>query len=153
VFAVANQATNCWLKSASEAKVRPGRNVTLNAHKPTVPTGAVTYRFTDAIGPRDTGESRNMMKLLWVGFTILAATGALTTVVFTIISGVEYRMAEDQGLQPGSTPAWIALGTEVGLWIFALALVALAATGVVALILRRRRNAHHPIASSDSSTM
>lgn len=94
-----------------------------------------------------------MMKLLWVGFTILAATGALTTVVFTIISGVEYRMAEDQGLQPGFTPAWIVLGTEVGLWTFALALVALAAAGVVALVLRRRRNAHHPIASSDSSTM
>ena len=79
-----------------------------------------------------------LLKRLAVGFTILAGSGALAAVVFTIISGVQYRIREDQGLQPEYAPAWIVFGTCSGLWLFALGAVGLATTGVVALLRRRR---------------
>jgi hypothetical protein len=80
------------------------------------------------------------MKRIRVGFTILAVIGALTAIVFTVISGADYRVQEDQGLQPGYTPIWIWVGARVGMSIFALGVVALAVSGVVALVQRRSRN-------------
>jgi hypothetical protein len=79
-----------------------------------------------------------VVKRLVTAFTIMAGGGALAAVVFTIISGVLYRIREDQGLQPQYAPAWIVFGTYSGLWLCALGVAALAVTGVAALLRRRR---------------
>jgi hypothetical protein len=79
-----------------------------------------------------------VVKRLVTAFTIVAGSGALAAVIFTIISGVQYRLREDQGLQPEYAAAWIVFGTYCGLWLFALGFVALTATGVVAIAARKR---------------
>ncbi|MEP6481081.1 MAG: hypothetical protein ABJA94_03640 [Rhodoglobus sp.] len=76
-----------------------------------------------------------------LGFTILASLGALTAIVFQVIAGVQYRIDEERGVQPGYSPAWLVAGTEVGMWVFAFALVALAATAVLSLVRRQRLKA------------
>ena len=91
-----------------------------------------------------------MLKRLAAAFTILAGSGALAVVVFTIISGVQYRIREDQGLQPQYAPPWIVFGTNAGLWLCALGVAALTATGAVALLRRRRRSAPDHTDASDS---
>ena len=73
-----------------------------------------------------------MVKRFAAAFTILGGSGALAAVVFTIISGAQYRFREDQGLQPEYAPDFIVFGTYCGLWLFALGVVALAVTGIVA---------------------
>jgi len=79
-----------------------------------------------------------VVKRLVGAFTITTGSGALAAVVFTIISGVQYRIREDQGLQPEYAPAWIVFGTYSGLWLCALGVAGLALTGVAALLRRRR---------------
>lgn len=79
-----------------------------------------------------------VVKRLVTAFTIVAGSGALAAVVFTVISGVQYRIREDQGLQPQYAPAWIVVGTNSGLWLCVLGVAGLALTGVTALLPRRR---------------
>lgn len=81
------------------------------------------------------------MRRLAIAFTTLASIGAATVVILTVISGFDYRMQEQQGLQPGYAPAWIVTGTTAGLAVFAGAMLALAAIGVAALVRQRRRDA------------
>ena len=78
------------------------------------------------------------MKRYWIGLAVLGSAGLLTAIVLTVIEGVAYRVREDQGLDPIPAALWVANLTYAGLWVFAVALVALAATGVVALVRRRR---------------
>lgn len=78
------------------------------------------------------------MKRVWIGFTVLGSLGLLTVIVLTVIEGVKYRIREEQGLDPIYAPDWVAAATSAGLVIFALALVGLAVTGVVALVQHRR---------------
>jgi hypothetical protein len=85
--------------------------------------------------------TNTVVKRLTTAFTITAGIGALGAVVFTFISGVQYRIREDQGLQPQYTAAWIVTGTSWGLWLCALGLAALTVSGAVALLRRRRRSA------------
>jgi len=84
-------------------------------------------------------QRETLLRRLSVAFIILLGIGALTAIVFTIISGVQYRMQEEQGLQPGYAPGWIVLGTYTGVWLFLLGVAALAVTGVVALAAVRHR--------------
>jgi hypothetical protein len=78
-------------------------------------------------------------KRVWLTFTVLAGIGLLTTVVVTIISGLQYRAREDQGLQPVYAPTWIVMGTYGGLVIFVLSLIGLGIASVLVLQKRRRR--------------
>ncbi|TFB84288.1 hypothetical protein E3O44_15755 [Cryobacterium algoricola] len=80
------------------------------------------------------------MKRTWISFTILGGLGLLTAIVLTVIEGVKYRVREEQGLDPIYAPDWVAMSTYAGLWLFALAVIALAVTGSVALVQRRRRH-------------
>ncbi|MEC5148507.1 hypothetical protein [Cryobacterium sp. GrIS_2_6] len=49
-------------------------------------------------------------------------------------------MREEQGLDPLYAPDWVAASTYAGLWMFVLTVIALAVTGSVALVQRRRRH-------------
>jgi hypothetical protein len=79
------------------------------------------------------------MKRVWVCFTVLGSVGLLTAIVLTVIEGLKYRAREEQGLDPIYAPGWVAVTTYAGLVVFALAVVALVVTGVVALVQRQGR--------------
>lgn len=89
---------------------------------------------------------------MWIGFTILGSVGLLTVIVLTGIEGVKYRLREEQGLDPVWAPTWVATTTYVALAVVAFALVALAVTGIVALLGRRRRNTHRTAPLNEGST-
>jgi hypothetical protein len=80
-----------------------------------------------------------MARRPWIALTILATTGLLITAVLTVVSGVQYRIRQDQGLDPVYAADWIVVGTYGGLGMFAVATVALAATEAVAFVRRRVR--------------
>lgn len=70
---------------------------------------------------------------------IAAGVGFGIAVILTIISGVQYRLVEDQGREPGLTPTWMAVGTYAALLVFAASVLIMLVTGVVAMLQRRRR--------------
>ncbi|WP_243010933.1 hypothetical protein [Cryobacterium zhongshanensis] len=80
------------------------------------------------------------MKRVWIAFSVLGGLGLLTAIVLTVIEGVKYRVREEQGLDPIYAPDWVAVSTYAGLWLFVLAVIALAMTGIVAVVQRRRRH-------------
>ena len=94
----------------------------------------------------------SVMKRVWVGFAVLGSVGLLAAIVLTVIEGGKYRAREEQGLDPIYAPTWIAVSTYAGLSIFALAGVALAVTGLIALIQRRGRNTRRSNLPGRSST-
>ncbi|WBM80894.1 hypothetical protein KIV56_06210 [Cryobacterium breve] len=53
---------------------------------------------------------------------------------------MKYRVREEQGLDPIYAPDWVAASTYAGLWVFALAVIALGLTASVTLVQRRRRH-------------
>ncbi|WP_157962561.1 hypothetical protein [Homoserinimonas sp. OAct 916] len=79
-----------------------------------------------------------LVKRVLLGAAIAAGVGLCTVVVLTVISGVQYRLAEDQGLDPGYAPTWIVAGTNLGLLIFALGALGALVVGIIALLQRRR---------------
>lgn len=56
--------------------------------------------------------------------------GLTLAIVLTLVEGVQYRMREDQGLDPVPAPDWVAASTLGGLGVFAVALL-----GLVVLVL------------------
>ncbi len=68
-----------------------------------------------------------MTRKFFLGGAIAAGVGLIVAIVLTVISGVQYRLAEDKGLEPGFAPVWMIVATNVGLLMFALGLVAMAA--------------------------
>jgi hypothetical protein len=80
-----------------------------------------------------------MTRRPWVPLTILAGAGLLVAAVFTVVSGVQYRIREEQGLDPVYAADWIVVGTYGGLGVSAVAMMALAATEAVAFVRRRVR--------------
>lgn len=79
-----------------------------------------------------------MVRRLRIGLAVLGSVGLVTSITLMIAEGITYRTREDQGLDPVMAQTWVVVATYAGLWVFAVALVALAATGVVALVRRRR---------------
>jgi hypothetical protein len=75
-----------------------------------------------------------------VGSALLAGIGFLTAAVFQVFSGLEYRAQEQAGLEPGYASEWIVIGTNIGLALLAVGLVALTLTGVVAIVRSVRGN-------------
>lgn len=65
---------------------------------------------------------------------ILASVGALIAVVFTTISGIEYRNRELAGLAPEYTASWILVGTYTGLVILGLGILCMAVIGAIHLV-------------------
>ncbi|MEO7587906.1 MAG: hypothetical protein ABIS84_07740 [Arachnia sp.] len=76
-------------------------------------------------------------RTVWVAM-IASGVGLCSAVVLTIISGVQYRLAEDRGLDPGIAPAWIVAGTNGGLLVFLLGALVTVVAGVATLRQRRR---------------
>jgi hypothetical protein len=82
------------------------------------------------------------MKRIIVTSAVVTAIGALTAIAFAIAAGVDYRLQEDQGLEPGYTPPSIVDGMEAGMWIFAIGAAALIVSSIVLLSRRRATRAH-----------
>ena len=78
-----------------------------------------------------------LRRTVWVAM-IASGVGLCVAAVLTIISGVQYRLAEDRGLDPGYAPGWIVAGTNGGLLVFALGALVMVAAGVATLLRRRR---------------
>lgn len=79
-----------------------------------------------------------MLKRSFIAASITAGVGFCIAVAFQVVAGVQYRIAEDQGLDPGYSPTWIVVGTNVGLLLFALAVLTAMVVGIAALIRHQR---------------
>ncbi|WP_022906511.1 hypothetical protein [Curtobacterium sp. B18] len=81
------------------------------------------------------------MKKFVIGSAMAAGLGVLTTIGFLIAMGVDYRMQENSGIEPGYTPDVIVGGFEAGLWLFGIGLAAFIVSSIVAIIQRRNERA------------
>lgn len=81
------------------------------------------------------------MKKFVIGSAIAAGLGVLITIGFLIAMGVDYRMQEDSGIEPGYTPDVIVGGFEAGLWLFGIGLTAFIVSSIVAIVQRRNEHA------------
>jgi len=78
------------------------------------------------------------MKTLLIASIVVSSIGALVGIGFFIAAGVQYRMAEDAGLDPGYTAPWAITGLQIGAGICILGVLGLLA---VAFETGRRRAA------------
>lgn len=81
------------------------------------------------------------MKKFIIGSAIAAGLGALTTIGFLIAIGVDYRVQEDSGIEPGYTPDVMVGGFEAGLWLLGIGIAALIVSSIVAILQRRNARA------------
>lgn len=81
------------------------------------------------------------MKKFIIGSAIAAGLGALITIGFLIAIGVDYRVQEDSGIEPGYTPDVIVGGFEAGLWLLGIGLAALIVSSIVVILQRRNGRA------------
>ncbi|WP_120521578.1 hypothetical protein [Arthrobacter celericrescens] len=65
--------------------------------------------------------------------SIMAGAGLLVAAGFLVASGIDYRIAEDTGVQPGYTPEWIMNGMTAGFLLAGLGALVAIAGGVLAL--------------------
>ncbi|WP_141693359.1 hypothetical protein [Curtobacterium sp. UCD-KPL2560] len=87
------------------------------------------------------------MKKWMIASAAAAGVGALTAIGFLVAMGVDYRMQEATGAEPGYTSDGIVGGFQVGLWLLAIGIVALVVCGVVAAA--RRRGGSGPTSPSE----
>jgi hypothetical protein len=88
------------------------------------------------------------MRKVIVTAAIGAGVGALLTIAFLVASGVDYRMQEDAGIEPGPTPDVLLGGLQAGLWVSAISVAALV-VGVLVAVVRRRRGLGSSASSND----
>ncbi|MFS0731696.1 hypothetical protein ABC270_16675 [Curtobacterium sp. 1P10AnD] len=79
------------------------------------------------------------MKKFIIGSVIVAGLGALITIEFLIAIGVDYRLQEDSGIEPGYTPNVVIGGFEAGLWLLGIGGAALFVSSIVAILQRRNK--------------
>lgn len=75
--------------------------------------------------------------MLWLAVAV-GGIGLLMAIAFQVVAGVQYRIAEDAGREPGYSPDWIVAGTDVGLWLLLGGVLLLLASGVLAAVSRLR---------------
>lgn len=63
----------------------------------------------------------------------MAGVGLLVAVGFLVASGIDYRITEDTGVQPGYTPEWIMNGMTAGFVLAGLGALVMIAGGALAL--------------------
>lgn len=63
----------------------------------------------------------------------MAGVGLLVAVGFLVASGIDYRITEDTGVQPGYTPEWIMNGMTAGFLFAGLGVLVAVAGGAIAL--------------------
>jgi len=67
---------------------------------------------------------------------VVASVGLLLALLMTVLSGLQYAIAERQGLDPGHAPRWIVLGTYIG-----LGMLLIGSVGAALMVFARRSNA------------
>jgi hypothetical protein len=72
----------------------------------------------------------HVKKLFLVSISTTGA-GVLLATALQVIAGIDYRVQEDRGLEPGYSPVAVGFWTEVGLWVFAVGALASIVTGVL----------------------
>ncbi len=77
-----------------------------------------------------------MTKKVFLGAAITAGFGLIVVIVLSLLSGVQHRLAEDEGLDLLGAPLWVVVGTNVGMLMLILGLVAMAGVGVKELLRR-----------------
>lgn len=75
-----------------------------------------------------------MTKRLLVISAIVGGISLIVVIVLTVMEGVQYRIREEQGLDPIWAPDWVANLTYAGLVVFGLAFVFLMTTTIKMLI-------------------
>ncbi|RLP84753.1 hypothetical protein D9V34_01800 [Mycetocola lacteus] len=79
-----------------------------------------------------------MLRRLTVIAAVVAGAGLLAVMVAQLISGIDYRIAEDRGIEPGLAPAGTVVATEIGLLLLAVGTVTLVVLAATALIRQAR---------------
>ena len=80
----------------------------------------------------------SLSKVLLASAIAVATLGALMTVSFLVLSGLDYRAKEDAGLQGGFPPQWIVTGIESGFVVFLIGTLATLLAGIYAAVTFRR---------------
>lgn len=70
------------------------------------------------------------MKRAIVWFSVAGSLGLITAVVLTVIEGANYRLREEQGLDPIWAADWVAAATVAGFALFAISAVVLIALAI-----------------------
>ncbi|RXR23606.1 hypothetical protein EQW78_12845 [Oerskovia turbata] len=77
------------------------------------------------------------IKQLVAGSAALSGVGLLAVIVLQVLSGLEYRAAEQAGLEPGNAPEWIVLGTNAGLVVLAVGIISLVVSAVLLAVRKK----------------
>lgn len=84
-----------------------------------------------------------MIHKFWLSAAIVCGFGLILAIGFQSVAGVQYRIAEDQGIDPGYSPGWVVVGTDTGLVLILVGLVLLFVAGVLGIFAHRRRLGVH----------
>jgi len=69
---------------------------------------------------------------------LVIAIGVLMAVAFLIAAGVDYRRAEESGIEPGPTPEWLVQGVYAGALLAVLGVVLIVVVALVRIGVRRK---------------
>ncbi|MFC0582848.1 hypothetical protein [Micrococcoides hystricis] len=85
---------------------------------------------------RQVNFGRTPTKALLIIGAAATILGLLICIAFVVAAGVDYRLTEDLGIDPGPTPPAIVAGMTAGFWIFVVGIVTLAAAGFLRILRR-----------------
>lgn len=74
-----------------------------------------------------------LTKRFLIAGCVAAGIGVLVAAGFLVASGLDYRAAEDAGIEPGYTAEWILSGMKIGFLLIGLGALAAIAGGALAL--------------------
>ncbi|CAO1654120.1 hypothetical protein NYA9BBAC_02734 [Salinibacterium sp. NYA9b] len=70
------------------------------------------------------------MKRIVVWFSVVGGLGLITAITLTVIEGMNYRLREQQGLDPVWASPWVSTTTIFGIGLFAISAIVLLAIAV-----------------------
>lgn len=70
------------------------------------------------------------MKRIVLWFSVVGGLGLITAITLTVIEGMNYRLREEQGLDPVWASPWVSATTIIGIGLFAVSAIVLLAIAV-----------------------